>query len=127
MELAHSKRLAKDEARLDAEFHLSIIEASHNVIMLHMMRSMYQLLQEGVFYNRRMMFKQRTTQDEFLAQHHTIYAALQRRPTTRDFAGAQTAVESHLNYVRDCLEDQNRATLNEDYAQLRFDHEQTRQ
>lgn len=123
MELAHNKRLTKDEARLDAEFHLSIIEASHNVIMLHMMRSMYQLLQEGVFYNRRMMFKQRTTRDELLAQHHTINAALQRR----DPAGAQAAVEAHLNYVRGCLEDQNRATLNEDYAQRRFDHEQIRQ
>ena len=123
MELAHSKCLTKDEARLDAEFHLSIIEASHNVIMLHMMRSMYQLLQEGVFYNRRMMFKQRTTRDELLAQHHTINAALQRR----DPAGAQAAVEAHLNYVRCCLEDQNRTTLNEDYAQRRFDHEQRRQ
>jgi GntR family transcriptional repressor for pyruvate dehydrogenase complex len=123
MELAHSKRLAKDEARLDAEFHLSIIEASHNVIMLHMMRSMYQLLQEGVFYNRRVMFKQRTTRDELLAQHRTINAAVQRR----DPAGAQAAVEAHLNYVRGCLEDQNRATLNEDYAQRRFYHEQRRQ
>jgi GntR family transcriptional repressor for pyruvate dehydrogenase complex len=51
------------------EFHLSIIEASHNVIMLHMMRSMYQLLQEGVFYNRQVMFKQRTTRDMLLGQH----------------------------------------------------------
>ena len=122
MELAHIKRLAKDEACLDAQFHLSIIEASHNVIMLHMMRSMYQLLKEGVFYNRRVMFKQRTTRDELLAQHRTINDTLQRR----DPAGARMAVEAHLNYVRVCLEDQNRATLNEDYAQRRFDHEQRR-
>ncbi|MCL4145802.1 UNVERIFIED_CONTAM: hypothetical protein GTU68_056453 [Idotea baltica] len=44
MEIAHTKRNPTEEAALDAEFHLSIIEASHNVIMLHMMRSMYQLL-----------------------------------------------------------------------------------
>ncbi|MDX1781171.1 MAG: GntR family transcriptional regulator, partial [Thalassovita sp.] len=39
MEAAHRKRNPEDEAQLDADFHLSIIEASHNVIMLHMMRS----------------------------------------------------------------------------------------
>ena len=123
MEMAHSKRHAADEARLDAEFHLSIIEASHNVIMLHMMRSMYQLLQEGVFYNRRVMFKQRTTRDELLAQHRAINDALQNR----DPAGAQAAVEAHLNYVRGCLEDQSRANANADYAQRRFEHEKNRQ
>ena len=123
MEMAHSKRHAADEARLDAEFHLSIIEASHNVIMLHMMRSMYQLLQEGVFYNRRVMFKQRTTRDELLAQHRAINDALQNR----DPAGAQAAVEAHLNYVRGCLEDQNRANANADYAHRRFEHEKNRQ
>ena len=123
MEMAHSKRHAADEARLDAEFHLSIIEASHNVIMLHMMRSMYQLLQEGVFYNRRVMFKQRTTRDELLAQHRAINDALQNR----DPAGAQAAVEAHLNYVRGCLEDKNRTNANADYAQRRFDHEKDRQ
>ena len=45
MEAAHKKREPlEDEARIDAEFHLAIIEASHNVVMLHMMRTMYQLL-----------------------------------------------------------------------------------
>ena len=47
------------EAQLDAQFHMAIIEASHNVVMLHMMRSMYQLLRDGVFYNRQVMFKQK--------------------------------------------------------------------
>ncbi|CAG0910963.1 unnamed protein product, partial [Cyprideis torosa] len=55
MEAASGKRNPADEARLDADFHLAIIEASHNVIMLHMMRSMYELLREGVFYNRQIM------------------------------------------------------------------------
>jgi GntR family transcriptional repressor for pyruvate dehydrogenase complex len=56
MEAAHTKRNPADEAGLDAEFHLAIVEASHNVVMLHMMRSMFQLLREGVFYNRSVMF-----------------------------------------------------------------------
>lgn len=122
MEAAHSKRNPDDEAQLDADFHLSIIEASHNVIMLHMMRSMYQLLREGVFYNRKMMFKQRTTRDTLLAQHRLINAALQRR----DPEGARLAVEGHLDYVRTTLFDLNKSERNEKVAQQRFDHEQSR-
>ncbi|THH35077.1 FCD domain-containing protein [Aliishimia ponticola] len=110
---------AADDARLDAHFHMAIIEASHNVVMLHMMRSMYELLREGVFYNRQAMFDRAVTRDELFAQHKAINAALQ----ARDPAAARAAVEAHLDYVRQCLEDQRRAARNEDIARLRLDHE----
>ena len=119
MEAAHSKRDPSEEAGLDADFHLSIIEASHNVIMLHMMRSMYQLLREGVFYNRQIMFKQRTTRDTLLDQHRRINDALQ----ARDADGARKAVEAHLGFVEDALFDQDKADRNEAVAQKRYDHE----
>ncbi|MYM56795.1 FadR/GntR family transcriptional regulator [Thalassovita mangrovi] len=122
MEAAHKKRNPEDEAHLDADFHLSIIEASHNVIMLHMMRSMYQLLREGVFYNRQVMFKQRTTRDTLLDQHRAINDALQ----ARDPEGARAAVEAHLDYVRSKLFDQKRSERNEKIALQRFQHEQAR-
>ena len=119
MEAAHSKRNPQEEAGLDADFHLSIIEASHNVIMLHMMRSMYQLLREGVFYNRQIMFKQRMTRDSLLGQHRAINDALQ----ARDAVGARTAVEAHLSFVEQALWDHKRAERNEAIARQRYDHE----
>ncbi|CUH66200.1 Pyruvate dehydrogenase complex repressor [Thalassovita gelatinovora] len=122
MQAAHSKRNPAGEAQLDADFHLAIIEASHNVIMLHMMRSMYQLLREGVFYNRQMMFKQRTTRDTLLNQHRAINTALQ----ARDAEGARAAVEAHLDYVRTTLFDLKKSERNEQIAKQRFDHEQAR-
>jgi GntR family transcriptional regulator, transcriptional repressor for pyruvate dehydrogenase complex len=122
MEAAHTKRNPTDEARLDAEFHMAIIEASHNVIMLHMMRSMFDLLREGVFYNRQIMFRQRTTRDTLLDQHRAINVALQ----ARDPAGARAAVEAHLNYVESALGEQQKAERNEAVARQRFEHEQTR-
>ncbi|MDX1780112.1 MAG: FCD domain-containing protein, partial [Thalassovita sp.] len=94
----------------------------HNVIMLHMMRSMYQLLREGVFYNRQMMFKQRTTRDTLLDQHRAINTSLQ----ARDPEGARAAVEAHLDYVRASLFDQKKSEHNEKIAQQRFEHEQAR-
>lgn len=122
MEAAHKKTNPADEARLDAEFHMAIIEASHNVIMLHMMRSMFQLLREGVFYNRQVMFKQRTTRGALLDQHRAINVAIQ----ARDPDAARAAINAHLNYVEKALADQQKADRNEAIARQRFEHEQSR-
>jgi GntR family transcriptional repressor for pyruvate dehydrogenase complex len=122
MEAAHPKRNPAEEAALDAEFHLAIVEASHNVIMLHMMRSMFDLLREGVFYNRKVMFKQRTTRSALLDQHRAINTAL----LARDPAGARAAIEAHLDYVGAALSDQQKADRNEAVARLRLQQEQTR-
>ena len=122
MEAAHQKRNPADEAHLDADFHLAIIEASHNMIMLHMMRSMFELLREGVFYNRTVMFKQRMTRDALLDQHRAINTALQNR----DPAGARAAIESHLRFVESALFNQQKTERNESFAKKRLEHENRR-
>ena len=118
MEAAHAKRDPADEARLDADFHLAIIEASHNVVMLHLMRAMFDLLRAGVFYNRQAMFRQRTTRETLLDQHRAINAGLQ----TRDPARARAAVEAHLDYVAETLAELRRAEKHEEIARQRFEH-----
>lgn len=122
MEAAHTKRNPTEESQLDAEFHLAIIEASHNVVMLHMMRAMFQLLREGVFYNRQIMFKQRITRDMLLDQHRAINDALQ----TRDAVAARDAVWAHLTYVENSLSDQRRTDRNEAIAIQRLEQEARR-
>jgi GntR family transcriptional repressor for pyruvate dehydrogenase complex len=121
MEASLEKRNAEEEARLDAQFHSAIIEAGHNVIMLHMMRSMYDLLRAGVFYNRQIMFRQRITRAALLDQHRAINTALQ----ARDPEAAAAAVRAHLEYVEHSLRDHRRAEANEDIARLRLAHEKT--
>jgi GntR family transcriptional repressor for pyruvate dehydrogenase complex len=118
MEATDSKRTAEEEARLDAQFHMAIIEASHNVVMLHMMRSMYELLREGVFYNRQVMFNQRTTRNTMLDQHRAINDALM----ARDGPAAKAAVHAHMDYIEASLHDQNKAQRNEVVAQQRLEH-----
>ncbi|MBO9436082.1 FCD domain-containing protein [Ruegeria sp. R13_0] len=122
MEAAHDRGATQDEAQLDADFHMAIIEASHNVIMLHMMRSMYDLLRQGVFYNRQMMFQQRATREAILDQHRAINAALQ----ARNPAEARLAVELHLDFVERCMKDQQKAERNETIAQQRLMNETSR-
>lgn len=122
MEAAHGKRDPSDEAGLDAEFHMAIIEASHNVVMLHMLRSMFDLLRQGVFYNRQMLFRTRTTREFLLDQHRAINAALQ----ARDPVAARAAVEAHLGFVAGALEDQLKADRFEAIARQRLEHEKGR-
>jgi GntR family transcriptional regulator, transcriptional repressor for pyruvate dehydrogenase complex len=119
MVAANDTRDAKKEAALDAEFHLSIIEASHNVIMLHMMRSMFEMLHMGVFYNRQVMFQQHTTRTNLLDQHRVINAALQGRDPT----AAKQAVHAHLDFVKVALQDQLATDHNDTIAQLRLDRQ----
>ncbi|PCJ10172.1 MAG: GntR family transcriptional regulator [Rhodobacteraceae bacterium] len=123
MEAANSPTLSEEDARLDAQFHSAIIDASHNVIMLHMMRSMFDLLREGVFYNRKIMFHQHTSRRMLLEQHRAINAALQ----ARDPAAARAAVETHLDYVKQALTDHQKAEANAAVAQLRLQHEAEKQ
>lgn len=118
METAHLKRNPEEESELDVEFHLAIIDASHNVVMLHMMRSMLQLLREGVFYNRAIMFKQRLNRDMILDQHRAINVALQ----ARDPEGARAAVERHLTFVEEALHNHKNEQKHEAIALQRFEH-----
>jgi len=119
MEAAHDKRSPADEAELDAEFHLAIIEASHNIVMLHMMRAMFDLLKAGVFYNRSQLFRNRTTRDALLDQHRAIHDAI----LARDPAAARDAAEAHMSYVETTLADMQRAERHEEIARLRYQHE----
>jgi GntR family transcriptional repressor for pyruvate dehydrogenase complex len=119
MVAAHEAPDPEKEAQLDAQFHTAIVEASHNVVMLHMMRSMYELLQAGVFYNRQVMFKQSTTRQALLDQHRAINDALQ----ARDPSAARAAIEAHLGFVETALADQKKAARNEVIARQRLAHE----
>ncbi len=122
MEVAHRKRNPSDEAELDAEFHLAIIEASHNVILLHMMRASFDLLRQGVFYNRQQMFKNRTTRDMLLDQHRAINEGIQAREPSQ----AKAAVTAHLDYVTEELSALRSSEKNEQVARLRYAQERER-
>lgn len=122
MEAAHTKRDPSEEAALDAEFHMAIVEACHNVVMLHVMRSLFDLLQQGVFFNRQVMFDQRMTRDMLLDQHRAINEALQ----ARDPVAARAAVNAHLDFVERALQGQREAERHEAVARMRFEHEQGR-
>ncbi|WP_118133310.1 FCD domain-containing protein [Oceanicella sp. SM1341] len=122
MEAAHDKRNPDEEAGLDADFHMSIVEAAHNVVMLHMMRSMFDLLRRGVFYNRQVLFSVRATRDELLGQHRAILTAI----LAREPAAARAAVEAHLGYIEQAMHALERSRSREEIAQMRLSLERAR-
>ena len=64
---------ANDEIQM---FHMSIVEAAHNVVMLHMLRSLSDLLVRGVFYNRNVIYSLRERRSKLLDQHRAIRDAV---------------------------------------------------
>lgn len=115
-QMAAAKPSPSAEAALDAAFHMAIFEASHNVILIHMMRAMFALLKEGVFYNRQAMFDQRTTRAALLDQHRTINSAIQ----ARDAPAAQAAVTAHLDFIEATLRSRADAARHDAVARQRL-------
>ncbi|MDO5630460.1 MAG: FCD domain-containing protein [Paracoccus sp. (in: a-proteobacteria)] len=118
MEKARQVNDAQVESALDVQFHMAIVEASHNIIALHMMRAMYDLLREGVFYNRARLFDDPAIRAALLDQHRAINAALQDRDGPR----ARQAIVVHLDFVSTRLAAQARSDANADIARLRLRH-----
>lgn len=107
---------------IDSNFHMAIVEASHNVLMVHMMRTIYDLLKQGVFYSRRVVIQITNTRQDLLDQHRAINDALQ----ARDAPAARKAVEAHMDYVTQAYSDLRRADRNEKVAKQRLTHERER-
>jgi len=85
-------------ARADAQFHLAIAEASHNLVLLQVMRGLFELVLSTVAQNRRIMILQDSlySQDRLTQQHQALMECILRG----DAAGARAAIGEHLEYVR---------------------------
>ncbi len=95
MEQAHLLSNPDEEARLDVELHIAVSDASHNIVLIQSLRSIYNLLQHGVFYNRHLLYSYRDGREDLLAQHRAIYDAVM----ARDPAAAEAAVRNHMAFV----------------------------
>ncbi len=98
---AHERADPREEADVDAEFHISVVEAAHNIIMLHIMYGLLNLLREGVFYNRNMLYRRKGAREIFLEQHRQIHDSVMEG----DPDGARDSVVQHMSYLRDALQE----------------------
>lgn len=89
-----------DEARADAVFHLSIVEASHNLVLLHMMRGLFDLLQNSISYNLDKLYTLPKVSTKISGQHKELMDAI----LNGDQEKARLAAQHHLVYVEDALQ-----------------------
>jgi GntR family transcriptional repressor for pyruvate dehydrogenase complex len=105
MEAAHQQEDPTDEANADADFHLAIYEASHNLFMLHVMRSLSEMLRNDVFYNRATLYLRRNVRELLLGQHRAIRDGIM----AGDAEAARQAALDHMNFTRGALKEIEKA------------------
>jgi GntR family transcriptional repressor for pyruvate dehydrogenase complex len=97
---AHREDKLSDHAQADADFHLAIYEASHNVFVLHIMRSLEKVLRSDVFFNRRSLFEHHGSGESLLDQHRAIYEGVMAGDAARAREAAELHVQSTLDTLR---------------------------
>lgn len=91
-----------EEGAADARFHLAIAEASHNAVLLHTIRGLFDLLKRNVVTNIGGMYQQRTeTRDMLISQHRELYQAIVEGRAE----DAREVSSRHILYVQEVLEE----------------------
>ncbi|QKZ02952.1 MULTISPECIES: GntR family transcriptional regulator [Pseudomonas] len=91
-----------EEGAADANFHLAIAEASHNAVLLHTIRGLFDLLKRNVVINIGGMYQQRSeTRDMLISQHRELYLAIieGRAEDAREISSR------HILYVQEVLDE----------------------
>ena len=96
-QIAHFQILGDDDqaAIADAKFHLAIAEASHNLVLIQMMRGLFDLLQYNVVLGRRKVYTEAHRFDQLHDQHFQVMDAIERQ----DPEAARSAVCGHIEFV----------------------------
>lgn len=89
-----------EEGAADARFHLAIAEASHNAVLLHTIRGLFDLLKRNVTTNIGGMYALRgETREMLMAQHRELYEAIVERRAEE----ARAISHRHIQYVQEVL------------------------
>ena len=114
----HEAKDSDNEARADAEFHLSIAEAAHNVVLLHTMRALFTLLKQHIVSNLHFLYKEDALRQRIRAQHQQLMEAV----VARDPEGAREAAHEHLAFVEEVLLEKGKAELRNSRSLRRLQH-----
>ncbi|ENV33400.1 transcriptional regulator LldR [Acinetobacter gerneri] len=96
-QIAHFQSIGDaDRASMaDAYFHLAIAEASHNLVLIQVMRGFFDLLQYNVVLGRRKVYSESHRFDQLHDQHFKVMDAIERK----DPEAARDAVCGHIEFV----------------------------
>jgi GntR family transcriptional repressor for pyruvate dehydrogenase complex len=95
-----AKRDSLADAEADADFHLAVAEASHNVALMHVMRGIYNLLRMCMHHAWDVMYREPGSVRLLHDQHKAMLDAVLAGDADR----AREAAHLHLNFVRETLQ-----------------------
>jgi GntR family transcriptional repressor for pyruvate dehydrogenase complex len=101
MRKAHKSKDPTQEAQADVQLHILIYEASHNFVVLHVMRALSELLRDNVFFNREHLYLKPGVREKLLAQHVGIGHAV----IAGDPEQAEAEAAAHIQFVSGTVED----------------------
>jgi GntR family transcriptional repressor for pyruvate dehydrogenase complex len=90
-EMAKAIEEGRDWDKEDADFHLAIAQATHNLVQTHIMSTLYDLLRESVAR----IFTDKTKMKKLFQQHSQIVNAIKNRSPEK----ARERTLEHLDYV----------------------------
>ncbi|WP_338547883.1 FCD domain-containing protein [Roseovarius phycicola] len=96
IEAAHASGDAQAEAEADIDLHIAVYEASHNIVLLQIMRALSRMLRQGVFMNREKLYTMPEVRNVLKDQHLRIIETI----LSRDPEAAGEASEAHMNYTQ---------------------------
>lgn len=104
------------EADADAEFHLAIAEAAHNVVLLHIMRGLFDLFRRGIVASRARLYEKEGVREVLLRHHRNLFDAVMAGRAEE----ARGDAHEHLTFVEHTLRDLDRESVREDRSLKRL-------
>lgn len=83
-------------AQADLDFHMHIVKASHNSILIHLTQTLIEQLKKTVYATRQHRFENPDRYEETFNEHKEIYLAI----ASGDSALASSLMETHITKVR---------------------------
>ncbi len=104
LQRCHDLRMFEEEVKADVAFHLSIASATHNTVLLHMMRALFSLLSHHIGDNLSKIYPKPEYRRSIHEQHGLLLSAIEA--SNPDLA--KQAVQDHLTFVEDALQEQGK-------------------
>ena len=95
----HETKDIQKEVFADVDFHLAIAASTHNMVLLHMMRALFNLLRQHIWDNLQNIYPNTDYREKIHAQHKVLMDAILAGEPDK----ARQAAHHHLAYVEEAL------------------------
>lgn len=115
-EIQRGQHEPQHDSVADANFHLAIADASHNVALIHVMRGLFNLLLSHICRSLERLYTRESSYLIVHSQHQAILNAI----LERDPDAARQAAHVHLAFVETTLRELDEETTRQERSQRRL-------